>query len=301
MADCRDQETPGLRQWYNYSLGGRRISKKRQVTEGLAYSLVEPDMSTITDRNKLNHRFKDAKVAVGIDWGKSNWFIALGQTSEFRVPIILDVQMFVDTNDPDDTVKAALDFIRHWQAEAAIADFGYGHDRNPKLYKELGERFYACQYPSAGSATATSTPLFGNNPTQQPSPIVSVGRAPRLKDTILRLTSQPSGFRIAATPRPMKYLDLLDLHFRGIAITAEPNKTGDLVDEAVRLGPDHWLHTVGYADIGLQYIEMRNQRIIELDAPGSLASQDGSLDGMPSPDDIVDMLDAGFDGGFGGW
>jgi len=306
MADCRDQETPGLRQWYNYSLGEAYAGDAGRVAEGLAYSLVEPDLSTITDRNRFDHRFKNAKVAIGIDWGKSNWFLALGQTPEFAVPLILDVQMFVDTNDPDDTVRAALEFIRLWRAEAAIADAGYGQDRNPKLYKELGERFYACQYPAAGTRQATSTPIFGQNPTTDPSPIVAVGRAPRLKQTILRLTSQPSGYRIIAAPRPMKYLDLLDLHFRGVAITAEPTKTGDLIDEAVTLGPDHWLHTVGYADIGLEYIAMRNQRIIELDAPGSIAPKDGQIDVMPSPEDVVELLDgigAGFDpsGGFGGW
>ena len=99
MADLRDQETPGLRQWYNYSLGESYAGDAGKVTEGLALALVDTDLSTITDRSKFNYRFRtNPQVVVGIDWGKQNWFMAVGRSPEYQVPIILDAELFVATS-----------------------------------------------------------------------------------------------------------------------------------------------------------------------------------------------------------
>lgn len=293
MEDLRDQEEPGLRHWYNYSLAEAYAGDAGRVAEGLAYAMVDTGFSMILDRSSFNARFPThPQVVVGIDWGKSNWFMAMGRTPEYRVPIILDVKMFVDTNDPDDTVYAASQFCKKWGADAIIADQGYGHDRNPKLYQEFGEIFYACEYPGVGKRAATVVPLWGPNPTSGPNPIVNIGRGPLMKELIHALTQDPCGYRMTNNSSILKLLDVIDLHFRNMAISAEPDKSGNLVDVATSLGPDHFLHTAGYCSVGFKLLDTRDVPVIGLDPPGSVQSDEvvADLDVLPSAEDVVDLI-----------
>lgn len=295
MKDLRDQEEPGLRQWYNYSLGEGYAGDSGRLSEGLAYTLVDPDVTNIDDGNAFRYRFRTRpQIVVGIDWGKSNWFHCMGRTPEYKVPITLDLEMFTDTENPDDTVNAACRFIDKWKADVIVADNGYGQDRNPKLRDKYGDKFMACDYPPAGSRFATSKPVYDRTPIGDPVPLVFVGRAPWLKRQILKLSQEPRGYRIASSKSVLKYLDIYDLHIRGVTISPEQSARGELVDEAITLGPDHFLHTTGYCDLAFTYLDEHSMHdIVWLDAPDSLRDPNSpeQVDSVLTIEDVVDTFD----------
>ena len=277
---------PGLSKWMTYVLGEAYRGDAGQLSENFVYTLVQPEL-VIPDRASFDSMFKNTKVSVGIDWGKTNWAFAEGVSTDLAYPILLEAYMFADTNDPEDTVAAMANFCKKWGADVVVADYGYGQDRNPKLYKALSCQFWVCKYPPAGTAGATVEPLFGH--TSPPSgglPMLAVGRAPSLKERILDLHNK----HYIIPSLDERVLDIIDMHFRNIAIILEELNDGSIVEVAETTGPDHYLHAHNYAAIGRRWIYTHMIKVHSLDAPNSVRG-DANAEGLPTFDDIVDTLD----------
>ena len=286
------REYKPLGKWYNYVVAEGYLGDAGQLPENFVYKLVDPTM-TILSRDDFNQQFKTTYVSVGVDWGKANWVFVLGYTPNHPNPILLENKMILDTNDPEDTVVAVNEIAKKWRAEVMVADYGYGHDRNPKLYKMAPCQFWVCKYPPAGSAGATSDPLFGHSVpgAARPYPEMAIGRAPSLKERIIELVNER--LTIPRISDMENSLDIIDMHFRNIAIVVEEARDGSSVEVAETTGPDHYLHAFNYAMIGLHWLKMYSITVRELDPPNSIVSGTGrGVDvGLPTFDDIVDTLE----------
>lgn len=286
------REYKPIGKWYNYVLAEGYMGDAAQLTENFVYQLVHPEI-LIMNRSDFDRQFKATRVIVGIDWGKSNWAFVIGLTPEHENPILLEPYMFLDTTDPEDTVQAMAELAKRWKADVVVADYGYGQDRNPKLYRGCSCQVWICKYPPAGSAGATSEPIFGPvvPRAQDPYPTCAIGRAPSLKERLVELYNKR--LTIPKLTHLEKYLDIIDMHFRNVAITLEELRDGSEVEVASSTGPDHFLHAFNYAMIGARWIKVHSIDVREVDPPGSIRSeldQAASL-GVPSFDDVVDVMD----------
>jgi len=286
------REYKPIGKWYNYVLAEGYMGDSAQLAENFVYQLVHPEIM-ISSRSDFDRQFKATNVVVGIDWGKSNWAFVLGITPEHQNPILLEPFMFLDTTDPEDTVNAMVELAQRWKADCVVADYGYGQDRNPKLYQRAPCQTWICKYPPAGTAGATSEVLFGpQNPSNNAAyPSCAIGRAPSIKERLNELYNKQ--LTIPKLQHLEKHLDVIDMHFRNVAITVEELRDGSMVEVAESTGPDHFLHAFNYAMIGLRWLRVHNVSVREIDPPGSIRSDTDphSSLGLPTFDDVVDAMD----------
>lgn len=262
MSKLRDRK-PGLAPFYWYVLGEAYLGEGGRLDKGFLYSLVDPSIPVYSDGETVKMQIPDIRIAMGIDWGKTNWYVIKARIPGHQYPVVLNAGYVYDTDDPEDAGHAMVKIGRQWDVHAVVADFGYGMDRNPVLYKEFGYRFYACQYTGQFN---TTKPTFSKNPPsiQKPLPITKVDRDSTLKCLLADARFQ----RFSIAPLPEAILDIMDNHFRGIVIRSFENEDGELEEEAVKISDDHFLHAMNYADVALELIKRTDFGIFNLDGSG---------------------------------
>lgn len=285
----------------NYDLGEPYLGDAGSVVEGWVYPLINPDIPRLSNRRWFDDTYHDVRVGIGIDWGKTNYATVIAESPAWSKPQLIALEKFTDTDDPDDTVAWAADVALRWGGDvvdddfAVVADVGYGADRNPKLYQKLGNKFYACLYPSHNK-TGTRRPVtaeaeFGPcpPPPNQSSPVVVVDRTASLKVLIAAL--RRPDYQIARLGEVE--LDDLDRHARNIAIVLETDeKTGQPIETAQTLGPDHYLHSTNYATIALEWARRHQAFVGELegDPHGHVEDADPGLVSIPTFEEVADVM-----------
>jgi len=291
------REYKPIGKWFNYVLAEGYLGDAGRLAENFIYQLVRPDLH-FPNYQSFIKQHPDGKVVIGIDWGKTNWAMVLGITNDYQHPVLLEPFMFLDTDDPEDTVNAMVDLAKRWKATVVVADYGYGQDRNPKLYQRLPCQFWCCLYPTVNSAQSTSEPLFGPSTlgstmraSQHPYPLVKIGRAPSIKERIIGLFAQQ--LIIPKLSALEQNLDVLDMHFRNVAIVLHELADGTNIEVAETTGPDHYLHCYNYAMIAIKWLVTHDLKVLELDQPNSVRDprKAGGSIGVPAFDDVVDALD----------
>jgi hypothetical protein len=293
MRDLVDLK-PGLGPWMNYDLGMPWLGDAGSVVEGWIFTLVNPALPRVQDRIWYDDHCTNLKITIGVDWGKTSWVVVLATCNEWDRPAILAVGNFHDTQNPDDTWQWVLDVCKRWgkneAPNAVVADVGYGQDRNPHLYKALGNIFYACQYPATRSTArkpVTVEPSFGPNPPPiaDPNPVCIIDRTTSLKERLARLKAR--SYHVA--PMSEDDLETLDRHCRGIAIVIEEADDGTVQETATKIGDDHYLHALNYAEIAMKWANLHAVKLAEAEIPiqGLYEEQDT---GIPTFSDICDQL-----------
>jgi len=291
MRDLRDLE-PGLAPWYNYTLGLEYLGDSGGVEKGWIYTLVDHELGHWSNRETLSRYITIKNMSIGIDWGKRNWLCVLVECEEYSVPLIAHIESFVDTSDPLDTVKWAVESIRKWKPDVVIADNGYGQDRNPRVAKAIDKLFFGCTYPAHrhNRKPVTIAPKFGAvpAPANMPHPVVEIDRTSSLKARMLAI--KKAEYVIA--PFDVDTLDELDKHLRGVVISVDKNDKGEMVEDAITTGDDHYLHTLNYAEIGMEWIHTHKAQTGVLSI-GELYSESDVNEGLPTFADIVNLQDWG--------
>ncbi len=273
------------RHWYNYDLGIPWLGEVGSPTKGWILTLVNPAVPCRAAPDHFRSHYTNLRVGVGIDWGKRNWAVAVAECEEWSKPTVIAMDMFVDTRDPDDTIRWALNFIERWQA-IGIADAGHGHDRVPKLWQALGTRFFACQYLTGRRESRvlnTCEPSFGPNPPPltQSTAVVTVDKTAAMKVLLSRIHRRDFAFANLGEENLLEF----DRHVRNMAIVVEETKRGVTLETWRSLGDDHYLNCLLYADIALNWSKRREPHVSDVSFDGVV--EDAFIDsGMPTGDDI---------------
>lgn len=275
-----------MSKWVNYNLGEAYAGESEAIAQGYVYTLVDP-LIKINNRKELDATFRNCKVSIGGDWGKTSYVVVEAITPDRPKPILLEVMAVVDTDDTDDLIKTLVQLAKKWAADIFVADFGYGQDRNPKLYKALDCQFWGCRYPAAQQIASTSEPIFGQNkPTIKiPYPLVTVGRGPSLEELLKKL--RRGDLIVANLPNFEESLDTLDKHFQNVVMDIEELPNGLFVRVAITTGADHYLHALNYAEIGLHWLRMHHLNVTDVQpyvVPGSV---DAAESGMPTGEELA--------------
>jgi hypothetical protein len=278
-----------MSKWVNYNLGEAYAGETGPIASGFVYTLVDADIK-VRNRAQLDAMFKNCRVSIGGDWGGTNYGTVLATTPDRPKPIIVEVFKIVSTDNVDELVAAIVAKEKQWAADIVVTDFGYGQDRNPKLYKALACQFWGCLYPPVAQVGSTSEPIFGpNKPTEKvPYPLCRVGRAPSLEDT-LRIIRQ-GGIIIGNLPDFEESLDDLDVHFGNVVLDVEELPNGLFARVAVTTGPDHYLHALNYAMIG-QYWLKKHSLSVNSVQPYAVPGQgvEPTVSGVPTGAELEDI------------
>lgn len=224
----------------NYSLAS--------CSEGEAVFLTEQHFEACyTDYQTVIFRdFDDwERVAVGVDWGAENWWVALGKNAHNGLWYVLNMGMVKD--DESDPAFAAKEIIRQIQPlvpDIVVADSGYGKDRNPHLMRAFGEgRFFACYYNTENRGSRQLVPVW-QNPTYR----VTVDRTTSLKGLATKWRER--GIGLCPSPWTPHFVK----HHLNLVPRTEDNNDGDTVEIVDNKGPDHFAHAANYATIGLDHM-----------------------------------------------
>jgi hypothetical protein len=274
-----------MSKWVNYNLGMAYAGEAGSIQKGYVYTLVDPDIK-IRNRAELDVRFKNCRVSIGGDWGKTSYFVVEATTPDRPKPLLLEVLKVVDTDDTDDLIRAVVQLAQKWSADIVVTDFGYGQDRNPKLYRALACQYWGCLYPPITQASSTSEPIFGpNKPTEKTTyPLVRVGRAPSLEELLKRL--RKGQLIIGNLPDFEESLDLLDKHFQNVIMDIEELPNGLFVRVAVTTGPDHFLHALNYAEIGQHWLRKHHLTVSDVQPYAMPGAVDRSELEVPTGDEL---------------
>jgi len=301
MRELRDM---GLTAWHNYDLGEPYAGEMGTVVEGWLHTLVNPDVPSFDSRQYFDNYTTNLRISIGVDWGKTNWLVVLGECNEWSKPHVLAWYKFVDNIDPSETWRWVVKKAQEWNADAVVADVGYGQDRNPHVYSALGTVFYGCLYrTTAGKQVqkpSTNAPSFGRNPCSatESHPVVTIDRTSSIKEQLVALKNSMYGF--ARMPEEM--IEEFDYHTRNIAIVTEELEDGTPFETARDTGPDHLLHALNYASIAMRWAKNRgvrmglvsvapdegrpvvNKPIQQLPTASDIASQYGMIGSILGPD-----------------
>lgn len=293
MRKFRDTK-PGIGLAMNYIFGEAYLGEGIQLEKGFIYTLVDTSFPKITNRSELDASFPGSKVSLGIDWGKNSWYTVKAKVTGRNRPVTLAMGYVTDTGDTrsaaEESAMAMVHVAKIWGVDITIADFGYGKDRNPILWRSLAPKFFACDY---GGQNNSFEPVFLNKSVTKSFPIVKIDRTSSLKD---KLSSARHGLFCIA---PMKedILDMMDAHFRGIAVRTYEDETKQLKEEAIATDDDHLLHTHNYADIGLRWIETHQTFVGFVDVVGGGNSAvvetkiNAEFTGIPTTQEVLDIYD----------
>lgn len=251
MLELRELK-PGLGPWMWYVLGEAYLGEHGRLEEGWIYTMIDTTFPKFKSGKESREKYPDIKIGIGVDWGSSNWYVVKGKLPDRPLPIILSAGVFFDESnlDGDEASRRSGERMAQiseiWEPNAVIADFGYGKERNPYLYRKYGYKFYACDYSGKMN---TTIPAWGKNPPAitKSLPIVKVDRDTSLESILMDVRLQ----RFSVAPLDEEILELMDKHFRNVVIRVYEDDKGKLEKEAVDIGDDHLLHADNYANLAL--------------------------------------------------
>lgn len=228
-------------EFYNSKLGLPYVGEGAQVTDDLIDAAVA-DYTTQDPRPRSGDRL----ITMGIDQGKicywtvCEWFFdTLAQ--DLNATAICKVLAFGTFLETDWTFADQL--MWEWQVQACVVDadpdISEARRFAKRFNKDGAECVFLCRYRSGKTAKE-----IGLSEEQTGSPIATVDRTNWLTATLGR-------FRSGRIKLPRDVAADYREHLKALVRTYEKNDDGDMEVVFKKRGPDHFAHSLNYAEIAL--------------------------------------------------
>lgn len=232
-------DMPFVQLWENYVLG--------RVSRGESILVTDADFDQSCSNYRMySRRTSDwEKVAVGIDWGATNWFYVLGKNKHNNLVYLLSIGIIEEDAKDSLNMREVIDFLKPFDPDIIVADAGYGRDRNAVLLRyfdpnNLG-KFFACNYNANSKGSRTFKPVWGDAR-------VLVDRTITLKSFCRAVKDRMIGF-----PGGDQKFELFKTHMKALAPLKEQEEDdGDVFETIVSTGDDHLAHAGAYAFLGME-------------------------------------------------
>lgn len=227
--------------FYNYVLGMPYSSNEGLISEEALKNCIDQTVEFPGFRRPVYNA-----VVAGIDWGRLNWCVVLGRRTDGKWEVC-GLKYVSDHTDVLVAAKALGDYLRPFNPNYIVADFGYGRDRCMELQRQYPERVYACLY-SSGRVTDTTF-----NPTWQESQFrVTVNRTAHLRWMLEFIKRRKVSF-----PGHLENYDKFFKHILNLALIHEEEedpktKETAIVERIGKKGDDHYAHAMAYAVLAAQ-------------------------------------------------
>jgi len=251
----------------NYVLGLPYRGSGTSITDDTYKNNMSPVMCPNTRPSEW------LKVAIGIDWGKINWYIMMVKIRNIAHPVVVDMGWYEDTPRPLESAEKIADYCKKYKADVIVADAGYGADRNAHMKKKFPGRFWQCR--NIDSAYRSYEPqMYPNNPV----PELQVGKREAWKHYMEWVYH--GGLKFSTKIARHKF-ETMKKHYRGDVLSQAKDKDRRRRDQEVlsKVDSDHLLWASIYAKYGLMNISGRVS-IVEIGGMSSLNSMD-NLTGAP--------------------
>ena len=183
-------------------------------------------------------------ITMGVDQGKWNyvsvmeWFVDQ-MSSDINVAAIGKLLWFGKFMEDDWAMLN--DLMREWQVLACVIDADPQINEARRFAKRFHGYAYLCRYRRGQSAKEIAIAEEDTG-----APILTVDRTNWLSCTLGRLKTKPSRIML---PRDLT-LEYRE-HLKSLVRTYEKDETGNPVATFVETGPDHYAHSLNYAEIAL--------------------------------------------------
>ena len=233
-----DYRFPGL--WRNYVLG------EPATGDTVLLNPHNFDLCRVEYPYPIPYRTSDFRdIAVGVDWGGTNWVVVIGRNIHNDYNYLLNCFMTTDSDDPLESTKEIACRIQGYDPDIILGDAGFGKDRNELLYRAFGEKVYMCQYNPASQKRATSLNSAWSETTRR----VLCDRTMTLKTTCREIKTNKIGLPSSYT----KEFGLFMEHLLNLTPLVH-EEDGKVWEEIQKKGDDHFAHALNYALLGQDYI-----------------------------------------------
>lgn len=142
---------------FNEVLGRSYENADKPFSDLLLTEMTNPNAPLYTTLLGVNSPFANKPTFMGIDWGEGEkngqqgtgyTIVSVFSYDPFGKFQQLAVKRFErgEELDPDYQLKFILNWAKQFRVSMTIGDYGAGVKENMRLKKELGSRFYQCQY-----------------------------------------------------------------------------------------------------------------------------------------------------------
>lgn len=233
MQKKKDYRFPQL--FHNYVLGETYLGNSQLLTVGVLERHIN------TELKPTAYRHKDYPVvSVGIDWGATNYAVALGLHNSGRIDL-LGLSVAEDTDEPLASVKELVRQFKGLAPDVIVADWGYGKDRVNYLLGEYPGQVYGCTY--LDNSRVVEPRFSENNHTVQMDRTAWLkGVSNQVKEGLLSFPDYYS----------MEMLQVFFEQMCNAAVVLEEEEAGNITERVVNIGEDHFFHSFGYAMSGLE-------------------------------------------------
>jgi len=253
-----------VQSWRNYVLG-EPWQGEGGLLDVATWEQVQESLPLVTARPR-----EAAVVSAGIDWGRINWVVVEARERNDAPPYICGVGWFEDTATPMESAQRVVDFLRPFNPEIVVADFGYGADRNPYMAKAFPGKFWSARYEDGGDRRGlTYEPAWRDKDRR-----VEADRTAALKHLCERVRFKQLRVPVAVEQRSAT----LKRHCTSLALLHEPDprREGDERETIGATGPDHLAHATLYATVGMDRASRTSgARLVFLDPFGDSSSAGG--------------------------
>jgi hypothetical protein len=142
---------------YNEVLGKSYENADKPFSDKLLSEMTDDTISLYVRLQGIMSEFANLPTYMGIDWGEGEKsgqqgtgytvisIFGFNRVGKFQQ---IAVKRFErgDELDPDYQIKFILDWMVQFRISMCVADYGAGQKENMRLKKELGVRFFQCQY-----------------------------------------------------------------------------------------------------------------------------------------------------------
>lgn len=142
---------------YNEVLGKSFENADKPFSDSLLANMSRDDVAPFVKLAGINSEFANKPVFMGIDWGEGEKsgqqgtgytvikVYAYNNQDQFQM---LAAKRFErgDELDPEYQQKFIINWMSQFRVSMCVADYGAGQKENMRLKRELGSRFYQCQY-----------------------------------------------------------------------------------------------------------------------------------------------------------
>lgn len=250
--------------WTNYELGLPSTGEGDLLTEkDFQNACAEHEVLKDPSYDEMREYWTD--VCVGIDWGQINWVTIVGRNRKNHRRYVIGIGYFED--DPTDpltgSAKAVVKYILPFRPDVAVADDGFGKDRNPYVMKALdGTRtdFFVCRYNANPTIAKKATHGQGFQPVwNKEGHQVLVHRNTRLKMFLRSIKEGELGLPSYESEQG----SLLRQHVKALVprweIDEDAQEKGEEGNKPVEViassGPDHLAHCGVYCSVGEAWLE----------------------------------------------
>lgn len=214
--------------YYNYVIGEPFASTGLIITDDDILAAQRFD-------NPKTTREGYSKVVVGIDWGTTNWCVAVGIKEDGTMDM-LNTWAFKDNPAaPLEPVRMIAASIAPYDPDVVCADFGFGADRNSLLMQIFKGRVWACKYQTFKGG---SQPI---NKWNESSRIVTVDKTLTVQRMLHTVKERGLGLW-----RMDEQLALFMKHMKNVRIMDEEDEDGNFYQLATRVGDDHLSSALNY-------------------------------------------------------